>query len=484
MKREALIVLASVVGLSPATASALEFNFRPEAGTAAEAILGFQEAGDLWADLYDDDVTINVDIGFRELGPQILGQTSSVRHTAGYGAVRTALTNDATSAEDEQVVASLPAGPALAIRMNRTSNSPHGPGNATTFVDNDGDANNRTIWMTRANAKALGLIAGDDPGTDASITFNSGFNWDFDASDGVAGDAFSFVFVAAHEIGHALGFVSGVDILDGNSPPHGGPFADHLFTFVSPVDVYRYSTASVGDGAGTIDWSADTRRKYFARDGGTGDRGAFSTGRNFGDGRQASHWRDDEGLGIMDPTAGRGEIGEITALDIEMFDAIGYDPGAEDIEVVRHCREPSIAIPDNDRTGVSDALSVTDTGQLTDLKVEVAAQHSWVGDLVFVLRHENTATEVTLVDRPGVGAGSSFGCSGNDVDATLDSAATDAVESACASPAPALQGDLAPQQTLQAFVGEDLSGTWTLTLSDNARQDRGSLSRWCLAAAL
>lgn len=484
MKREAFIVWASLSALSPVTAAAVEFNFRPEAGTAPEAILGFQAAGELWADLYHDDITINIDIGFRELGPRILGQTSSERHTAGYGAVRTALVNDAISNEDQAAVPNLTAGPALAILLNRTSNSPHGAGSATTFLDNDGDANNGTIWMTRANAKALGLIAGDDPGTDASITFNSGFNWDFDASDGVGPNAFSFVFVAAHEIGHALGFVSGVDLLDGNSPPHGGPFPDHLFEFVSSVDMYRFSTASVGQGAGTIDWSADTRRKFFTTDGGTTDRGAFATGRNFGDGQQASHWRDDEGLGIMDPTAGRGEVGQITALDIALFDVVGYDSGPPPAQVVRLCQQPAIAIPDNDQSGVSDALSVADAGQVTDLKVEVAAEHTWVGDLVFVLRHEDTATEVTLVDRPGVGAGSGFGCSGNDVDATLDSAASAAVESTCINPAPALQGNLAPDEPLQAFVGQDLAGTWTLTLSDHARHDRGSLRRWCLAASL
>ena len=48
--------------------------------------------------------------------------------------------------------------------------------------------------------------------------------------------------LAAHEIGHALGFMSGVDILDGNSSA--GSYADSQFTYVNPLDLFRYSTHS------------------------------------------------------------------------------------------------------------------------------------------------------------------------------------------------------------------------------------------------
>ena len=44
-----------------------------------------------------------------------------------------------------------------------------------------------------------------------------------------------------------------------------------------------------------------------------------------GDGRQASHWKDSLGLGIMDPTAAPGELLSISANDLRLFDLIGYD---------------------------------------------------------------------------------------------------------------------------------------------------------------
>jgi hypothetical protein len=480
MHRRAVIFLIGLCGLAPATASALEFNFRPEPGMDPVAIEGFRAAGEMWSALFRDPITVNLDIGFRNLGAATLGETDSVETTVTYAQLRGALTNGAVSPLDQAAVASLQPGAALDMLLNRTSNSPAGGGSATTFLDDDGDANNRTIRLTRANAKALGLLAGNDPGTDASITFNSAFNFDFDPGNGIGANSFSFVFVAAHEIGHALGFISGVDILDLNSPPQGGPFRDDQFTFVSPVDVFRFSPASVANGAGTIDWTADTRRKHFATDGGPVNDGDFAGGRNFGDGQQASHWRDNLDLGIMDPTAGRGEHRAPGPRDIRLFDVIGYETGPA---VARFCREPAIAIPDNDPAGVTDALVVADGGTLSDLDVELVADHSWVGDLIFVLRHQQTNTSITLIDRPGVSSGG-FGCSGDDIDAALDDDAIDPVESACAGAAPAIGGTFTPADKLQAFVGEQVGGTWSLTLSDNARQDRGSLVSWCLVAGL
>lgn len=51
----------------------------------------------------------------------------------------------------------------------------------------------------------------------------------------------------------------------------------------------------------------------------------FSTGSYNGDGRQASHWKDSLGLGILDPTAAPGEVLFITPLDLRSLDAIGWD---------------------------------------------------------------------------------------------------------------------------------------------------------------
>lgn len=309
------------VGLLCEPVQAVTFNFTPIGGPPANVIQGFNDAAARWAAILTDSVTVNYDIAFSTLGPGILGGASSDRQTFTYSAVRTALLSDITSASDTNTTGKLQAGPALSLLINRTSNSPFGAGSATPYLDNDGDANNTTIRMTRSNGKSLGLIGAADAARDADITFSDAFTWDFDPTDGITPGAYDFVGVATHEIGHALGFTSGVDILDGNAPG----FPDDAYTWVSTKDLFRFSTVSLAQGVGVPDWTANTTDKYFSVDGGTTKTVSFATGKNFGDGQQASHFKDGLGIGIMDPTAAAGELLAISSFDQLVLDVIGWD---------------------------------------------------------------------------------------------------------------------------------------------------------------
>jgi hypothetical protein len=312
----------SGIGLSSAVtpANALTFNFTPAAGTSQLAIDGFAAAGSLWSSLFTDNVTVNVNINFAALSAGTLGETGSSNRSFSYTQVYNALKNDRSSADDNTAVNNLSKGSTFNMLLNRTANSPKGFGSATPYLDNDGDANNKTINLTTANAKALGLQS-NGTSIDASIAFSNLFTWDFNRSNGITSGAFDFVGIAAHEIGHALGFMSGVDILDGNSSST--YYNDNQFTYVSPLDLFRYSTDSKNVKA--IDWTADKREKYFSLDGGVTKIATFSTGDIFGDGRQNSHWKDNLGLGIMDPTSAPGELLNITENDKRAFDVIGWN---------------------------------------------------------------------------------------------------------------------------------------------------------------
>jgi hypothetical protein len=146
-----------------------------------------------------------------------------------------------------------------------------------------------------------------------------------------------------------------------------------------------------------------------------------------------------------------------------------------------HCSSPGAAIPDNDPGGVSDTLTIADTLTLQDLDVQIAITHTYVGDLVATLVHVDTGTSVVLVDRPGSPPG--FGCSGDDIDATLDDDAAAAVEAQCVTPGPvAIEGRYVPNDALSSFAGEDLTGDWTLTVQDSAGGDVGTLVEWCLVS--
>ncbi|WP_373539131.1 NF038122 family metalloprotease [Chamaesiphon sp.] len=318
----ALSGIGSTGAVTPA--NALTFNFTPASGTSSDAIAGFAAAGNLWSSVLTDNVTVNIDIGFTALSPGTLGEASSTQQQFNYAQVYTALNNDKSSADDLTAVNSLSTNSTFKQLLNRTANNPNGYGSATPYVDNDGDANNQTIDLTTANAKALGL-RGNGNTTDAAISFSNLFTWDFDRSNGILAGAFDFVGIAAHEIGHALGFISGVDILDGNSPTATNSQAsnDDQFTYVSPLDLFRYSSDSKAVEA--IDWTADAREKYFSIDGGATKIATFATGTTFGDGRQASHWQDNLGLGIMDPAIAAGELLQIIETDRRALDAIGWN---------------------------------------------------------------------------------------------------------------------------------------------------------------
>jgi len=315
--------LTALVGamILPTQSQALifELNDIGGAGVGSNARAGFDAAANIWSSLLQDDFTVRLDIGFSALGAGILGSTSSAFQVLSYTDTRTALNNDATSTSDAQAVANLQTGPSLAVVTN-----PSSPGKVDTtklVLDNDGSANNRFLAITRANAKAIGFA--DTGASDANITFSSSFNFDFNQNDGIASDSFDFIGVAIHEIGHVLGFSSGVDIYDVFGSPN-GPSAGNLgkndlnnFAVANILDLFRYQE-------GNLDWSVGGN-PLFSIDGGITDIAPFSSGRFNGDGQQASHWQDNLGLGILDPTFGFGEFGQITPLDILAFDVIGYD---------------------------------------------------------------------------------------------------------------------------------------------------------------
>lgn len=297
-----------------ASSSALVVSLNSALDMDPNALAGFQAAANYWQSKLTDNVTVNIDVGFSALGPGILGSAGSSSAAYTSAAVRTALINDASTANDVLAIGNLPSlsgsgGLSFLTQVNSEG------GSTAVSLDNDDSSNNRFLGINTANAKALGLM-GVNAAADASITFSSLFSWDFDQSNGVGAGLQDFVGVAIHEIGHALGFVSGVDTVDGFI---GNTTNLDNFAIFSTLDMFRYSSA------GTLNLAAGDAA-YFSLDGGTTNLGNFSTGTTSGDGRQASHWKDNLGLGIMDPTANpAGQTNTPSALDLVAFDVIGWN---------------------------------------------------------------------------------------------------------------------------------------------------------------
>jgi primary-amine oxidase len=151
-------------------------------------------------------------------------------------------------------------------------------------------------------------------------------------------------------------------------------------------------------------------------------------------------------------------------------------PTATPVPKALFCSSNPLAIPDNG--SITTTLTIPDSGTIADLDVSLDATHTWVGDLSFTLTHDGTGTSSTIVDRPGI-PGSDFGCGEDNIDAILDDEATSAVENECSVPT-AIAGTFSPNQLLGLFNGENITGDWTLTISDNAPQDTGTLNEFCL----
>ena len=305
------MALCSVLSAFTPSAQALLIEIDPGPGLASmpQALTAFNRAANQWSSRIADPVTVRIDADMVPLGAGIIGQATSVHLQGSYDTIRNAMVNDALDEADDAVVSALPTGGHFSALL------PVGFGLSGS------------LSATKANLKALGFTGLDASFglTDASIEMSSGFAFDFDASDGVDAGTIDFETVAAHEIGHALGFGSAVDTVDRMAAY--GQTGD-----ITPrtLDLFRFAAGTTF--SGQVDFTLKPRdlvpgdAAMFAE---PDEALAFSTGRHNGDGRSAGHWQDDalsgSLIGIMDPTLARGTSIPIAASDLRALDLIGYE---------------------------------------------------------------------------------------------------------------------------------------------------------------
>jgi hypothetical protein len=289
-----------------AAAAGLDIELVPDAGLAAnpDALDAFRRAAAQWAAVISTPVTVTIGAGLADLGdPNLIGQTRPTSLTGSYTRVRDAIV---AVHQDEPVVTAMPSAAQFTASIR-------------TGFSLDGN-----LSATKATLKALGFTDLDAMfgSSDATITFNSRFSFDFDNRDGVSADTIDFETVAAHEIGHVLGFSSSVDVIDTLSPRP---------VRLEPLDLLRFADAPGADPSTPAEFTTFPRSLVPGVEAVLDDTSAayrMSTGTLNGDGRQASHWKDDRLtgtlIGIMDPTLPSATIETVSAADERALELIGW----------------------------------------------------------------------------------------------------------------------------------------------------------------
>lgn len=281
--RLTLAAMAAGLTLVAQPAAALQIVLHDQgglAGSQAEAV--FKMAAKYWGSVLTNTATVDMDVRFQSAPDGFLGAGGATSVFVQANDIHDRLDLGQTSALDATAVASL--------------------------ADLDGGTDLVLLPMPIHLALGGGAF---DFGTlpNSQLTFNSGADWDFDPTDGIAAGRFDLLGAVLHEMGHALGFGSGVD-----------------FGALMPLDLFRY--AAPGQRA-TAPGAA-----YFSLDGGqTAFMGAEFSSPPV-DGADSGHWKVNGPLcgppaALMQAQLCLGQLDAVSGLDLAAMDVIGYKIGVD-----------------------------------------------------------------------------------------------------------------------------------------------------------
>jgi hypothetical protein len=302
----------ATAGLNIVLRGTAQLDANPQAKAA------FERAAEIWESQIANPVTVIVDVDF---GPTRFGvafpenviasaSSDSYRFSNGdYAEVRLLLIDRADNGNELSLYTALPA-TAIPADVNA--------GSVNNFVGPS------ILLRTLGVLPQFPPVATPADDSFPNIGFNSAFQYDFDPTDGISAQRKDFEGVVVHELGHMLGFTSGVgrgEILDQNGNP--------LVAAPTVLDFFRFRPG--------VTLTSFTLAQRILTTGGDqilfigGPDLGLSTGNpngENGDLQQASHWKDDAltgvRVGIMDPTLASARRSELTQNDLNAFAFFGY----------------------------------------------------------------------------------------------------------------------------------------------------------------
>lgn len=252
----------------------INFTFLP--GVTINQVLSFEMAGKIWSQFLTDDITVDITVAATDRLPlDVLGGSLVSRQTIDLATVETAFQADASSTNDAIASSSL------------------GQDGIFQGILDDTRYQGDSIQLTQAQFKALGIPTPEFEEADGTIYFNSlkgsEVQWDygFDRSAPLGPKSVDHLSVALHEIGHVLGFVSGLDKVNLST-------IEARLEETTLLDLFRYSEQSALSGSNELTLGGS---QYFSLDEGVTSLAQLSSGiinidRATKQGYQASHWGD------------------------------------------------------------------------------------------------------------------------------------------------------------------------------------------------
>ena len=265
---------ALALTITPTFTANFNANFGANAAAAQNAWIA---AAGVFQNNFSDNIHVNLTVD-AVAGTGVFGQSLTFLNSSGYANFRNLMVADAKTVNDNIAV---------------------GVGGSIAGADPTGGAG--TWWVSRAQAKAIGLIA-DDLNNDGTTTFGAGNPFTF--SGPIGAGTYDFRGVAAHEISEVLGRL-GIS---------GGTIGSNPNSY-SLIDLFSYS----GPGARVLTKGPNSN---FSINHGTSLIKLYNDASANGlDSRDWAPGSSDSFNQFSSPDV----VNPVTGVDLQEMDVIGYD---------------------------------------------------------------------------------------------------------------------------------------------------------------